>query len=49
MVSGVAENLKQVFLNIIINAVDVMPDGGRLEVKIKNMPKKARLFLNLMN
>lgn len=42
-VSGVPENLKQVFLNIIINAVDVMPDGGRLEVAIRTSPKNVQI------
>ncbi|MEW6412527.1 MAG: ATP-binding protein [Candidatus Zixiibacteriota bacterium] len=28
------ESLKQVFLNLIINAVDVMPNGGRLKVSV---------------
>ena len=42
-VSGVPENLKQVFLNIIINAVDVMPDGGRLEVAIKTSQKNVQI------
>jgi signal transduction histidine kinase len=42
-VSGVPENLKQVFLNIIINAVDVMPDGGRMEVAIKTSSKMVRI------
>ena len=34
LIDGSPENLKQVFLNIIINAVDVMKDGGRLGVTI---------------
>lgn len=42
-VSGVPENLKQVFLNIIINAVDMMPDGGRLEVAIKTLSKNVQI------
>ncbi|UCE23240.1 MAG: GAF domain-containing protein [Candidatus Zixiibacteriota bacterium] len=33
-VSGSPENLKQVFLNLIINALDVMNKGGTLEVKV---------------
>jgi two-component system sensor histidine kinase HydH len=33
-VEGSPENLKQVFLNIIINALDVMNKGGSLEVRV---------------
>ena len=33
-INGLADNLKQVFLNIIINACDAMPSGGKLGIKI---------------
>lgn len=33
MVQGVREHLTQVFLNIIYNAIDAMPDGGLLTVR----------------
>lgn len=32
-ISGVADQLKQVFLNFILNAVEAMPQGGRLEIR----------------
>ena len=34
VVSGVDENIKQVVMNIIINALDVLPSGGEIKVKI---------------
>ncbi|MFQ5500221.1 MAG: sensor histidine kinase, partial [Candidatus Zixiibacteriota bacterium] len=34
LVQGSKENLKQVFLNIVINAIDVMPDGGELGINL---------------
>jgi|Deesub1362A_J573_1020465.scaffolds.fasta_scaffold00398_5 signal transduction histidine kinase len=34
-IAGDAELLKQVFLNILLNSVQAMPDGGRIEVAIK--------------
>jgi len=35
-VIGSPEQLKQVFLNLVINAKDFMPDGGRLKIGISN-------------
>lgn len=32
MVRGASEQLKQVFLNLLMNACDFMPDGGRIEI-----------------
>ena len=37
------DSLKQVFLNIIINAVQAMPDGGRLQIRSK-MPYDRSFF-----
>jgi signal transduction histidine kinase len=36
VVSGDAHQLKQVFLNLILNACDAMPEGGQLDVTIEN-------------
>lgn len=33
VISGVADQLKQVFLNFILNAIEAMPQGGRLEIR----------------
>ncbi len=34
-IMGDAQNLKQVFLNLIINARDAMPDGGSLSIRVR--------------
>jgi PAS domain S-box-containing protein len=37
------DQIKQVFMNLIINAVDSMPDGGQL--KISTRPKKQKVLI----
>lgn len=40
-ISGDAERLQQVFLNLIKNSLDAMPDGGKLEVSSRFAPDKV--------
>jgi signal transduction histidine kinase len=42
-VLGVRPELEQVFLNLIINACDAMPGGGRLEIRVKQATSQAVL------
>ncbi|MBD8071467.1 PAS domain S-box protein [Bacillus sp. PS06] len=37
---GVENKIKQVFVNILKNAIEAMPDGGQLTIKVKNEGKQ---------
>ncbi|MEI7816423.1 MAG: ATP-binding protein [Desulfuromonadales bacterium] len=42
VVMGDSHQLKQVFLNLILNACDVMPEGGRLTLTLKKVLKDKK-------
>lgn len=46
-VSGDAEQLKGVFLNLLLNALDAMPDGGALHVVTELIGEETRLAIRV--
>lgn len=42
VIFGVANQLKQVFLNLVLNAIDAMPNGGKLEIRGRVVEKEKR-------
>ncbi len=45
VVAGHADRLKQALLNILINAVEAMPDGGELNIALEPTGGSARIFI----
>ena len=42
-VEASADNLKQVFINVIMNSMDAMPDGGKIEIAANKFHDKLQL------
>lgn len=45
MVAGLPDQLRQVVLNLFLNAIEVMQPGGRLGVRICNLPAENEVLL----
>jgi signal transduction histidine kinase len=46
-VSGISDQLRQVVLNLFLNAVEVMPSGGRLSVQTEALNDRGEILLSI--
>jgi len=46
-VSGLSDQIRQVVLNLFLNAIEIMNPGGRLTVKTLNMAQQNEVFLSV--
>jgi len=45
--SGLSDQIRQVVLNLFLNAIEIMEPGGRLTVKTQGMPQQNEIFLSV--
>jgi signal transduction histidine kinase len=43
LVTGDASKLQQIFLNLLLNAVDAMPEGGEIQIQLTATKKLAQV------
>ncbi len=47
MISGLSDQIRQVVLNLFLNAIEIMKPGGRLTVQTRGMFEQNEVFLSV--
>jgi len=48
-ISGIPEQLRQVILNLFMNAIDAMRNGGQLTIRSEHLPEQKKILLTFMD
>lgn len=46
-IHAIADQIRQVVLNLFLNAVDAMPQGGRLRIAIQHLPEEEKVLFSI--
>jgi signal transduction histidine kinase len=49
VISGIPEQLRQVILNLFMNAIDAMRNGGRFTVRSEHLAQQKKVLLTFMD
>jgi signal transduction histidine kinase len=49
VIPGIPDQMRQVLLNLFMNAIDAMPNGGKITVSTQSLPEQEKIYLTVLD